>query len=76
LVAVEALRGGATVLTVASLERYLRDALEEFVDLIAGRALFTTNPKIEAAFIQYNDLNFFDWLIRESRFPRTEKLPS
>jgi hypothetical protein len=23
--------------------------------------------------VEYNDLNFFDWLIRESRIPRTEK---
>jgi hypothetical protein len=72
-VAVDALRGGATVLMVASLERYLKDALEEFVDLVAGRAVVTTHPNLSANFIEYNDFNFFAWLIRESRIPRTQK---
>jgi hypothetical protein len=73
LVAVEALRGGATVLMVASLERYLKDALEEFVELVAERAHITTHPNLPAKLIEYNDLNFFEWLVRESRLPRVEK---
>jgi len=72
-VAVEALRGGATVLMVASFERYVKEALEEFVDLIAKRALVTSHAKLSADFVEYNDFNFFNWLIRESRLPRKEK---
>jgi RiboL-PSP-HEPN len=72
-VAVEALRGGATVLMVASFERYLKEALEEFVDLIAKRALVTSHAKLAPDFVEYNDFNFFNWLIRESRLPRKEK---
>lgn len=71
--ALEALRGGATVLMVASFERYLKEALEEFVDLIAREALVTKHAKLSDAFVEYNDFNFFNWLIRESRFPRKEK---
>jgi hypothetical protein len=72
-VAVEALRGGATVLMVASFERYLKEALEEFVDLIAKQALVTSHEKLSNDFVEYNDFNFFNWLIRESRLPRKEK---
>jgi hypothetical protein len=72
-VAVEALRGGATVLMVASLERYLKEALEEFVDIIAKRALITKHEKLSADFVEYNDFSFFNWLIRESRLPKREK---
>jgi hypothetical protein len=72
-IAVEALRGGATVLMVASFERYLKEALEEYVDLIAKRAVVTSHGKLSAAFVEYNDFNFFNWLIRDSRLPRKEK---
>jgi hypothetical protein len=72
-ITVEALRGGATVLMVASFERYLKEALEEFVDLIAKRALVTSHAKLSADFVEYNDFNFFNWLVRESRLPRKEK---
>jgi len=57
-VAVEALRGGATVLMVASFERYLKEALEEFVDLIASRALVTSHTKLSPDFVEFNDFNF------------------
>jgi hypothetical protein len=70
---VEALRGGATVLMVASFERYLAEALEEFVDLVARRALVTSHAKLSGDFVEYNDFNFFNWLIRESRLSRTQK---
>jgi hypothetical protein len=72
-VAVEALRGGATVLMVASFERYLKEAMEEFVDLIAKQALVTSHRKLSTDFVEYNDFNFFNWLIRESRLSRKEK---
>jgi len=75
-IAVEALRGGATVLMVASFDQYLKEALEEFVDLIANRALVTSHEKLSADFVEYNDFNFFNWLIRESRLPRKEKATS
>lgn len=71
--AVEALRGGAVVLLVASLERYLSDALEEFIEMLAARASVTTHPGIPIELVEYNDFNFFDWLIRESRLSRQNK---
>jgi hypothetical protein len=73
-IAVEALRGGATVLMVASFERYLVEALEEFVDLVAKRALVTRHAKLSLNFVEYNDFNFFNWLIRESRMPKKQKI--
>ena len=62
-IAVEALRGGATVLMVASFERYLAEALEEFVDLVARRALVTSHAKLSGDFVEYNDFNFFGCVI-------------
>jgi hypothetical protein len=73
-IAVEALRGGATVLMVASLERYLKDAFEEFVDLVAARARSTNHPKLSPSFVEWNDFNFFNWLIRESRMPKSLRI--
>jgi hypothetical protein len=73
-IAVEALRGGATVLMVASFERYLVEALEEFVDLVANRALVTSHASLSINFVEYNDFNFFSWLIRESRMPKKQKI--
>ena len=72
-VGVEALRGGATVLMVASFERYLREALEEFVDLVAGRAMVTSHTGLSANFVEFNDFNYFNWLIRDSRLSRKQK---
>jgi hypothetical protein len=72
-VAVEGLRGGAVVLMVASFERYLREALEEFVDLIAKRALLTSRAGLSADFAEFNDFNYFNWLIRYSRMSRSQQ---
>lgn len=72
--AVEALRGGAAILMVASLERYLKDALEEFVDLVEKVALSTSHTKVPLKLIEYNDLNFLSWVFRENRFSRSQKL--
>jgi predicted nucleotidyltransferase len=58
-VAVEALRGGATVLMVASFERYLKEAMEEFVDLIAKQASVTSHGKLSTDLVEYNNFNFF-----------------
>src|SRR5438128_2028564 len=72
-VAVEGLRGGAVVLMVASFERYLRDAFEEFVDLIAARALRTTHAGLSADFVERNDFNYFNSVIRHSRLSRAHQ---
>jgi RiboL-PSP-HEPN len=67
ITAVEALRGGAVVLMVAAFERYLRDAFEEYTEVIAGRAKSTKHPKLDKAFVERNDYNFVNWLVRDSR---------
>ena len=72
-VGVEALRGGATVLMVASFERYLPEALEEFVDLVAGQAMVTSHSGLSPNFVEFNDFNYFNWHIRDSRLPRKQK---
>lgn len=73
-IAADALRGGAVVLMVASLEQYLKAALFECVEMIANQAGVTTHVKLEARFVEYNDLNFINWIIRESRFERGRKV--
>lgn len=72
-IGVEALRGGATVLMVATLERYLQEAFEEFVTLLASRANKTDHTNLPTALVEFNDFNFFDWLIRDSRLGRAVK---
>jgi len=58
---------------VASFERYLREALEEFVDLVAGQAMVTSHSGLSPNFVEFNDFNYFNWLIRDSRLPRKQK---
>jgi len=72
--AVEALRGGASVLLVASLESYLRDALAEYIDLIAVYAMKTTHIKLPIHLAHTNDLNFINWLIRDGRMEKQAKI--
>lgn len=72
--AVEALRSGAVVLMVASLEQYLKDALQECVEIIAIKARVTTHQALEARFVQHNDSNFFHYLANERRFDKATKL--
>jgi hypothetical protein len=71
--AVEALRGGAIVLMIASLERYLQEAFEEFVDVLSAHAKTTNHVMLPPALVEFNDLNFFEWLIRDSRVAKREK---
>jgi hypothetical protein len=71
---VESLRAGAAVLMVASLERYLKDAFEEFIMLIAATALVTTHAKLPITLVDYNDLNYVSWLVRESRMEKADRL--
>lgn len=72
--AVEALRGGATVLMTAALERYLREAIEEYVGAVAVAAGDTRHPKLPQKLVDCNDLNFVDWLIRSNRIKKAQKL--
>src|SRR5690606_31002853 len=67
-------RGGATVLMIAELERFLKDVFEEYVEAIAAKALVTTHPKLDASFVEFNDFNAINWIVRESRSSREAKV--
>ena len=71
--AVEALRGSATVLLVANLEKYLKDALEEYVERLAIRAHLSTNVGLPQNFKITNDTSYPEWIIRDSRWKRERK---
>jgi hypothetical protein len=73
-IAVEGLRGGAVVLMVASFERYLKDALEEYVDVIAQRARVTSHGRLSPDFVELNDFNYISWIVRYSRLSRSQQI--
>jgi len=72
--AVEALRGGAVVLLVATLETYIVDAIEEHVEVIGLKAGKTTHASLAAKFVQHNDFSFINWIVRDARQSKTERV--
>lgn len=72
--AVEALRGGCVVLMIATLERYLKDGLEEYVSIVADAVGSTSHPALPPSLVEHNDLNFLCWIVRDQRASRQDKL--